>query len=646
MGCMADIRQQSIEDKWVDASRHVAHHRREHALNHAYLEGYQWLTWSPLDLDVDTLIADNPDRIQASFNHMRSNMRTIISKLTQRELTFEVPASSYDDATLKAARTAESILVELHRDHNWEVKREGHLKAVMKGGTGVVAVDWDPLNETSVETVLGVPSFVVEPGAIDLETARWWIKLQVLPPQEVKSMFPEDFEGSEPEADGRLSNLGDYKIREEYVPLTRVLTYYERPNPLTPDGKICVEVNGKILQRSDWPFPWKHRLNIAAAKESLIESEAYGSTILSDVRSPQSALNAAWSGYLENMREASTSRLVIDENWVDAIDHLNDRAGAVLSGPMAKGKPDWLKAPPIPQALMEGIQLLRAEIDNLMGVHDVSRGEAPQNIESGFGLSILAEQDSSPAGRLIKETGRVWSRVGWMVLELHAQEIKKERTTVVRQGNGPTVRKWTGKMLRGQTNALVPLEAIIPRSQAAQMQFAQQAVQMGLISPDDPLAVMRFAKLADMPDKRGIIAATLPDADKATRENEMVIMGQIPLPADFDNHAMHIQIHNEGRKTTEHDLLTPEMQSVWQDHIKAHEVMAQQQMAISRQASDIDPALGAAPRADGAPPVEPLPPAQLGPPPEEAAAAEGPVDAEVDAAAAADQVIKAIEQFE
>ena len=38
---------------------------------------------------------------------------------------------------------------------------------------------------------------------------------------------------------------------------------------------------------------------------------------------------------------------------------------------------------------------LREAIDDIMGVHDVSRGEAPSNIESGYGLSILVEQDTS-----------------------------------------------------------------------------------------------------------------------------------------------------------------------------------------------------------------------------------------------------------
>lgn len=599
----------NIAGLWDEAYGATRDHVKEYHLNHAYLEGFQWFDWDPIELQVQAL-SDDADRIQATFNHMRANVRTLTSQLTQRELTFEVHPSAYDDATIRATKVGEALLADLAKDHDWEILREGHIKSVLKGGSSAVAVDWDPENMTTVETVLGIPEFVVEPGARAAETARWWIKLQLLPPKEVQSMFPDHFEMAPPEADGRLGMASEYEYRERDTKLTRVFTYYERPNPLNPEGCIKVEVNGKIVQKAEeWPFPWKHRLNFCLARESLIEHEAFGSTVLSDVRSPQTALNAAWSGFLEHMRESSNHRLVFDENWIDAIDSLNDRAGAPLVGPkMKSGAPDYLKAPPIPTGLIDGINMLKAEIDNLLGVHDVSRGQAPANIESGYGLSILAEKDASPVGRLIKETARVWSRVGWMVLELHQQEVKKERTTSVHDGHAPSVRKWKGKDIMGQTRALVPTEAIIPKSQAAQQQWAEHAVEMGLINPQNPMAIIQFARLADMPDQRGIINATLPDAAKAIRENEAVVMDEVPLPADFDDHAIHIEVHNDFRKSLQYDLLEDQQRIDIDNHIKAHETMAQQSIADQRLGTDIDPALGAAPRADGAAPIEALPP--------------------------------------
>lgn len=610
----------TIEERWTHAYNEVREYARDYALNHAYLEGRQWLQFDPVELLLNNSVPDDIDRLQATMNRMRANHRTLISQLTKQPLVFEVTPSAYDDATLRSAKVSEAILRDLHDEHDWEVKREGLMTAVLKGGTAVVAVDWDAANKTTLETVLSVTEFVCEPGARDLETARWWIRQQLLPPEEVQAMFPEHFSEGPPDADGRTPYAAEYRSGTQEVDQTRVFTYYERPNPLCPDGKFCVEVNGKLLQEGKWPFPWTRHLNIAAARETLIENQAFGSTILSDARGPQTALNAAWSGFLEHVRESSTHRLAMDESWIDAIETLNDRAGAPLYGPMAKGVPQYLKAPPVPTGLLDAIALLQAEIDNLLGVHDVSRGMAPRNIESGYGIQILTENDASPVGRLIRETARAFTRVARMVLQLHEQEVKETREAILHEGQSPAVRKWKGSDIKGQTRALVPLDAIVPKSQAAQQQWAQQAVQMGLIPADDPLAIMRFSKLADMPDQRGIVNAMLPDAAKATRENEAVVLSEVPIPASFDDHAMHIEIHNEFRKSLQYELLTDEQRSDIDLHIQAHESMMASQMAGRRQASMVDPELGMMPRADGAVPVEPLPPEPL---PAEAPAPEG-----------------------
>ena len=611
----------TITEKWDEAFEATRSHVKEHHLNHAYLEGFQWMDWNPVELQVQGL-PDDTDRIQATMNHMRSNMRTLISQLTQRELTFDNSPSAYDDATIRAAKIAETLVNDVARRHVWEVKREAHVKAVMKGGTAIVAVDWSPTNQTTVETVLGVPEFVVEPGARDAQTARWWIKLQMLPPGEVQAMFPTHFPDSPPPADGRLGMAAEYEYKDRGTRLTRVLTYYERPNPMQPEGRVLVEVDRKIVEAIEWPFPWSDSLNFACARESLIENEAFGSTILSDVRSPQTALNAAWSGALEHLRESSTHRVILDQSWADQADTLSDRAGQPLIGRIEKGAPQYMKAPGLPQGTLDMIQMLQGEIDNLMGVHDVSRGQAPANIESGYGLSILAEKDSSPVGRLIKETARVWSRVAWMVAELHQTEVTSKRTTTIHDGAGPVRREWKGSDIMGQTDLRVPLDAIIPKSRAAQAEWAGQAVQMGLINPEDPLAVMRYAKLADMPDQRGIINATLPDVAKAIRENEMVVMDEVPVPREFDDHAIHIEIHNEFRKSAQYELLTDEQAADIDNHIKTHEQINLEAMGQQAMGENIDPRLAEAPRADGNAPLPPMDPAMMA----EEAPAEEPVD--------------------
>lgn len=601
----------SLADEWEEASTYLWEKRRDYHVNHAYLEGYQWQEWDPVDLQV-TSVPQDADRVQAVVNLMRTNARVLMANLTQRQLTFDVAPTGGDDVSMRAARIVDTLLRDVARSHRWERKREDLLYVTLKGGTGAISVDWSMGNQTTVETVLGISEFVVEPGAREAESARWWIKMQLVPPGEVKARYPKFFnKDNEPKADGRIGQGAtyDWKVRE--APMCRVFTKYERPNPLRPNGLVKTEVNGIEVERLVWPFPWKDRLNIAVAHETPINGQAYGSTVLTDVVPLQTILNVLWSIYIENAQDASTHRLLMDESWADKIDQLTDRPGAPLVGRLEKGAPSYLQAPGPPTTIADGMTRVRIALDDIMGVHDVSRGQAPANVESGFGISILAEKDSSPAGRLIKEVARVFSEVAVMVTHLHERMVKTERTTILRLESGAVRRKWKGSDIRGSHDIEVPLDAIIPRSRAAQQQFAQEALRMGLLDPKDPLVMYKFAKLGDMPDRRGLVEALNPDISKAIRENEMVVMGDIPLPAVFDDHEVHLKVHNDFRKSQEYELLPEDERSIHDDHCMAHEKMVQEQLASRRMGEQIDPALGQAPRADGAPaigPAAPLPP--------------------------------------
>ena len=84
-------------------------------------------------------------------------------------------------------------------------------------------------------------------------------------------------------------------------------------------------------------------------------------------------------------------------------EELTDYAGEVV--PYNDGmqvKPDYLSPPQMPGWWIQQPAMVKEELDDIMGVHDISRGAAPANIESGFGLTILAEKDNTPINRFIK----------------------------------------------------------------------------------------------------------------------------------------------------------------------------------------------------------------------------------------------------
>lgn len=585
-------------------------------LNQAFLQDHQWLWFNKSTNRIDQIPRESPDRVQVVVNRMRPASRTIVSKLVSRELRFDVMPDAADDATIRGSTIAESVLMSAHHDLDWERQREDAIWATWKGATAVIAVEWDPSagvdlgfdEETEKQIGTGevstsvhpIPEFVIEPGARNAKTARWWIRSVALPPEDVQALYQlEEKPAADPQAwsvPGQRRTTSTHS--ESLNDLTRVLTYYERPNWLCPEGYVCVIVGDEFVEGPyDWPFPFRDRLNIAVLRETQVEGRWNGDTVLNAARPVQVALNASWSSIIEHVKLAGNARLAIPASSADLLDTLTDLPAEMIIFPDGSVPPAFVSPPSMPDWWKEQPQRLEAELDDILGTHEISRGEAPAGVESGYGLTILAEQDATPLGRMTKEQALAWGEVATMVLELYEAKSRETRKAVIHQPGMPaeTV-AWTGKDLMGQTRAVVPLDAVIPYSRAQMQMFAEKAMQMGLLKTAD-----QWAKLAMAPNQRDLLEVALPDVAKARRENHIMAGGEIALPAPFDDHNAHVTEHNTFRKSVRYDLLDEEAKTIFELHIQGHATLSAEELGEQYQKSLHNPLIAAAANPKGAP---------------------------------------------
>lgn len=629
----ADPAAKEISAKFSRAQESIREEMQNYWMNFLFLEGHQWIYWNVQREHFEESLRTDEDSTRLTINRMRSSSRTIMAKLTQRDLTFEVMPTDADDAHMRGARIAQSLLANLRVAQSWEQKREVVDWATWKAGTAAICVDWDPDagdlaadptdtgNRATKQgdvciTPLNLSEFVVEPGARDAEKARYWIKCLLLPPAEVQDMYGLDWL---PAADAKAT-MTPFQLqameREQMVqtPLTRVLTYYERPNKQCPDGKILVAVNDQIVFEGEkWPFPWKDSLNLAIQKETPVETRWTGDTVLSDARGVQVAFNHAHSVIDEHMKRAANARLAVPMSGIDILDEFTDQPAEVIPYPDGSAPPSWIGAPQMPQWWVERPAALAQEMDDILGVHEVSRGDAPRNVESGYGLSILAEHDSTPIMRMSKEQAIAWSKVATMTLKLYAKMVKTKRKTVTKMpGQGPVSLEWSGEDFKGQTTAVVPYDEIVPRSRAAQLQFAKEMLQMGQIT-----SPAEFAAVADLPSQESFLYAISPDIARARRENAMFSLGRPAVPAEFDDHEAHVMEHNRWRKSIDYEMASDDIKAHVEKHIQAHITMAAEAAGSQTAAAQIGgAALASVPTQGGAPPLDPAMLAQeMAPPP-------------------------------
>ena len=589
---------------------------RNYWLNHAFLKDHQWLYWSEFGGRLEE-VPHNPERVQATINKLRPGTRSLMSMLMQRPLVFEVMPHGADDARVRGARLAESVLRSMSGHHNWERLREELGYAVWKGGTAALCVDWEPGREGMVEgqrihgdtyeQALNITQFVLEPGTENPEEARWWMKAVVLPPEDVQARFnlpkppPPDAGSGLALGRQRMDSTSGGTLADER--LTLVLTYYERPSSTNPQGRVVVIVDDQAVHDEPWPFPFADRLNLVVVRESPDDTRWTGDTALTSARGVQQLINLAWSSLQEHLKNAGNARMLLPESSAGIRDDLTDSPGDTILYADGNDKPEYLAPPQLPGWIIEMPNRLEELLDDIIGVHDISRGEAPRNIESGFGLSILAEKDSTPIARLSSEFAMAFGRLGTMVLEIYEAEVNEIRESSIRMGddNSPHMVRWTGRDLYGQTTAYVPLEQILPRSRAAQLQLAKDMLQAGLIG-----SLPQFVAVAELPGASMLLSAVSPDIARARRENAGFALGRQSVVEDFDDHAAHIPEHNVFRKSEAYEMLSDEHKALCDEHLMAHEVKATAEIGHGRNRMAMDPALGLAPTAHEGPAVPEL----------------------------------------
>jgi hypothetical protein len=612
-----------VRSEWEKGDLALSQERRDFWLNYAFIEGEQWVYWHPQSREV----AEFPrgrgdDRVRLVANRMQPNLVTLLAKLSKQNLSFEVLPSAADDAELTASRLGEHLL-ECHRvDQGWESLRRDNLFNVFLGATAAIAVEWDPncgeqlgVNPETNEPIgegnialsaLAITEFTLEPGTRNPRDSRWVIIASALPPEQVREKYRMDHA---PEADTTLASgplqrrLWNERGFPSNVELSTVFTYYRRPTH-KDRGRHVVVCGQEVLHDGPWPFPFKN-LNVHVFRQQQLPKRWTGHTMLTDARPLQVAYNAAISNLSEHMKLAGNARLAIPDTSGIEDEDLSDTPGEIVRyDGSASAPPAYIAPPNLPRWLIDHTNRLEDKLDDVMCVHDISRGQAPGDRNSGLALSVLAEKDETPLGMMAHDQAEGWGQVASQVLELWEANVPEQRTARVQNETGiPYVTNWTGRQLRGQTRATVPLDAVLPHSRVAlQAWIMSIGEKFPQAMPQNPAVL---ARMMDLPSSAMFGEMADADVAQAISENHLMSVGIVPaledddpFPQEYDNHAVHIAEHNRLRKSRAYIYAPPEVRRIVDAHIVAHEQLARDQAIDQAELNAARPGAGALPQAN------------------------------------------------
>lgn len=622
----ADGTAEEILEKWRKCDTALREQRRDYWINQAFYEGMQWIIWN----DVTRQVAEFPrarddERVRMTANRLQPNIITLLARLTSRELGFENRPTATDDSAMTGARLAEHVLSAEQQAQGWSRSRVNALLSTFLGGTSFGMVEWDPQagEELAVDPETGkvigtgqarmstfsIAEGCLEPGTDDWRDARWGMRAQAMPPRQAMERYglSEEPKANSSTGSGPLSaRLWGAKGHGPGVGLTTVYTYYEKPNHHTKKGRHLVVVGDETAIDRAWPFPWKDRLNIFPQVQTPLPGRYFGHTIVTDARPLQAAYNHFLSIMHEHLKQTALARMLLPSSAMVDVDALDDRPGSTIEyDDQAQHQPSWMTPPQLQRWIVEHGQGLAASIDDLMYVHDISRGEAPGDRNSGLALSVLGEKDETPMSVMSQNQADFWSEAGSMVLKLYEQKAIEPRTAVVTTDGIPTKREWIGINLRGQTDVKVPLESVTPHSKAATQAWLMDL--FAAIPASVPPDIGSLAKLLELPNPSAFTAFTNAAVADAIAENAEMFSGEIPWvgeqprPLLFETHDTHIAEHNRARMSQAYWRADADVRAVFDAHILAHEKLALQQAMEQRDTNQIMPGAGAIPQGDEPP---------------------------------------------
>lgn len=239
--------------------------------------------------------------------------------------------------------------------------------------------------------------------------------------------------------------------------------------------------------------------------------------------------------------------------------------------------------------------------------HEVSQGRVPPGVESGPAIMALQESDELILSPVIKGIEKSYERTGEMLLRRAKQFYKEERKIKIIGENNQLdeVYMFNQADLQDQIDVRVRSASGLPITKSGKMQTVFDLVNRGILNPqNDRKVILHLLDIPEINEEIGV--------DEKMAKLELIFMseGQPAQVMDWQDHVVHLMVHEEYMNGQEFLKLPEEIKQGFVEHRNLHkQAMVEKQaeeMAMQQQAQNL--AMQAVP-----PPAPPMGPEGMPP---------------------------------
>lgn len=578
-----------------------------------------------------------PWRARPVVNKVRQYVRKEHSKLTAQKPTAYILPATADDDDIFAAQAGEQIWESLY-----ESKKISRIvsKAVwwqVWTGNGFVKSWWDDKVIDKVSDQQGdicvealTPFHVLVPDFIEEDIERQayvmhistkdidWVKLNYPTTISGKPIKPNVNAGNEILDSAFINLINANNLQNNSV---LVIELWVKPgmHRLFPDGGLITFAGNDIVQAFPG-FPYEHDQYPFTKLDHIAAGKFYCDSSIVDLIPLQREYNRTHGQIIEAKNRMAKPQLVAPKGSVDP-KKITTEPGQVIEYKPGFAPPAPLPLQNLPQYVMEHMTKVQQDMDDIVGQHDVSSGQVPPGVTAATAISYLQEADDSILQDSLRSLETGYEKLGSQVLSLCAQYWDVPRTIKVTGMEGSfDVLMFSQEDLKNNTDLRIQAGSALPLSKAGRTATVMDLMKMGWVSPEqglelieiggaqkfyeeiqvdvrqaqrenvrmqrtDPQELQQQAMMQQqsaMPGMETPDQGMLPGMDE---EDQGIELGQpLAIPVNsWDNHEMHINVHNRFRKSQGFEVLDDAIKELFEEHVNMHMAAIQQQMMTQPQ---------------------------------------------------------------
>ncbi len=381
-----------------------------------------------------------------------------------------------------------------------------------------------------------------------------------------------------------------------------------------PNGAMLTVIGQQLVQKTDG-LPYSHGEYPIAHWGDIPTGKFYRESVVTDLIPLNQQYNRTRNQIIESMLRTARTQMAYVEGSLDP-NRITSRPGEMWPIKPGYQMPVPIPAQPIPQFVTDELRILKQDFEDISGQHAVSRGQTQGGVVAATAINYLQEQDDTMNYTAYSSGEFFVEKIGKQSLAIVADmwDIPRIIRTIGVDRSFDVI-ELKGSQIANGLDLRVEAGSSLAKSKTARQAMLMDMAKMGFITPE------QFLDLIDMGGTQKLTETLRVDMYEAQRENLMLKkldpmqiqqadmqFEQMKLPDangfvdqstidpgtgqslqrpcmvpvyDWQNHKVHIDVHNRFRKSQEFQFLPDEVKNEFQSHILLHQV----QLIMSEQRS-------------------------------------------------------------